>query len=129
MALRPIHADFSRCLEEGLLLDEANFRRRAGLTQSKLDDAVRHGRLLRIEDADGRRAIPALHVDQSLSQVEVQAVLRLLHEFPARAQWLFLTTPKGSLATPDGRVRSPVEALRDGDFTHVLKTALGFTER
>lgn len=128
MAFQLAQSDFSRHLADGMLLEEAMFQQQAGMTRAELEDAVRHGRVLRIEGAEAGHAYPALHVDRTLNQTEVQAVLRLLQAFPPKAQWLFMTTPKGTLATPAGQVRTPVEALRDGDFPHVLRTALRFTE-
>lgn len=114
---------------DAALLDEATFCARSGYAPRQLSDAVAAGRVLRIDDADGLPAYPAFHVDPSLNQVELSAVLKRISDFPPAARWLFLATPKGSLAAANGRPRTPLEALRAGDFIKVERTAAGFVER
>jgi hypothetical protein len=117
---------FERLGADGTLLDQATFCARSSLSPKELADAVAAGKVLRIDDSDGAPAYPAFHVDPSINQVELAAVLKRISDFPPTAQWLFLTTAKGSLATAAGIRRTPLAALRDGDFSAVERTATGF---
>ncbi len=85
--------------------------------------------MLRIDDEAGVPAYPACHVDPPLSQAELSSVLKRISDFPPTARWLFLATPKGSLAAANGRPRTPLDALRAGEFDKVERTAAGFVER
>lgn len=114
---------------DAVLLDQATFCARSGFGPQQLSAAVVAGRVLRIDDEDGVPAYPAFHVDPTLNQAELTAVLKRISDFPPTARWLFLATPKGSLAAANGRPRTPLDALRDGEFHRVERTAAGFVER
>lgn len=113
---------------DAALMDHATFCEHSGLTSKELSEAVGAGRVLRIVNSDGVPAYPAFHVDPTVNHVELFAVMKRISDFPPAAQWLFLTTPKGSLATDGGRPRTPLAALRDGDFDKVERMATCFVE-
>jgi hypothetical protein len=114
---------------DGALLDHATFCALSGYSPTLLSEAVAAGKVLRIADGDGVPAYPAFQVDTTVSRVELSAVLKRIADFPPTSQWLFLVTPKGSLATAAGKPRTPVEALRAGDFDRVERTTSGFIDR
>jgi hypothetical protein len=113
---------------DAALMDHATFCEHSGFTSKELSEAVAGGRVLRIDDAEGVPAYPAFHVDPTINHNELFAVMKRISDFPPAAQWLFLTTPKGSLANEDGRPRTPLGALRDGDFDKVERMAACFVE-
>lgn len=113
---------------DAALMDHATFCEHAGLTSNELSQAVAAGRVLRIDDADGVPSYPAFHIDPTINHSELFAVMKRLSDFPPAAQFLFLATPKGSLATADGIPRTPLAALRDGDFDKVERMAMCFVE-
>jgi hypothetical protein len=61
---------------------------------------------------------------------ELSRVIARLGDSSGGSKYLFFTRPKGSLARPDtGVPRTPLEALREGDFDAVMRTAHGHSER
>lgn len=61
---------------------------------------------------------------------DLQRVIALLGDSSGGSKYLFLTLPKGSLAKQEtGTPRTPLEALKDGDFDAVMRAAHGFSER
>jgi hypothetical protein len=51
-------------------------------------------------------------------------VCKVLAELPVGAQWVFLTTPKGSLSG-----LTPMQALAQGRYADVRTAAQGYAER
>jgi len=116
-------------LSAGEFLDSAEFRKRAGITRQALRKAVASRRMFYLE-AGGIRANPAFCLADSLERSQVETGTKLLGDLSGGSKWLFFTTVKGSLAKPDsGRARTPVQALVDGDFEKVKRTATGYAER
>lgn len=113
---------------DAALMDHATFCEHSGLSSRELFEAVATGRVLRIDDAEGVPAYPAFYADPTINHTELFAVMKRISDFPPAAQWLFLATPKGSLATADGKPRTPLAALRDGDFNKVERMATCFVE-
>ena len=61
---------------------------------------------------------------------DLERVIARLGALSGGSKYLFLTLPKGSLARPDtGTPRTPLEALKDGNFDAVMRTAHGYSER
>lgn len=144
LAMRPasmtstIATTFDALMAAGELVNEADFCARSGLTPQQVDAAVDSGRLFRLE-VGRARGYPAFLLDPALDRNQVEAVAEVLADRPAGARLAFFTTPRGSLATSGpvangvlsgtGTPRTPVEALRDGQFERVKQAALSSNGR
>lgn len=137
-AASTIATTFDALLATGELLAEAQFCERSGMTPPQVQAAVDAGRLFRLEVGQ-LRGYPAFVLDPELDRVQVDAITQLLAGRPAGAQFAFFTTPRGSLATSGpivngvltghGIPRTPLQALRDGEFEPVKRAALSSMER
>ena len=120
---------FEALLAKGLLLDSAAFQERTGISRQAMSKAVTARRLFYV-DLGARRGYPAFYADASLQRRQVEAVSKLLGDLPGGSKFLFFTTPKGSTAKPEsGQARTPLQALRDGDFERVKRAAVGYAQR
>lgn len=137
-AASTIATTFDAMLAAGELLDEAQFCERSGLAPAQVQSAVSAGRLFRLEVGQ-LRGYPAFVLDPALDRGQVEAITQLLVGRSAGAQFAFFVTPRGSLATSGpivngvlkghGNPRTPLQALRDGDFEPVKRAALSSIER
>lgn len=122
-------AAFDALLHEGALLDSAAFLERAGFTRQALSKAVLANRLFYVE-VGPRRGYPAFYADPALQRKQIEAVCKLLGDLSGASKWLFFITPKGSLAGQEsGEARTPLQALRAGEFAKVKTAAAGFAQR
>ena len=120
---------FARLLEQGHLLASGAFQERAGVSRQALSKAVAERRLFYI-DFGRRRGYPAFYTDLSLQRKQIGEVSKILGDLSGGSKWLFFTTPKGSLASPDtGVPRTPLQALRDGEYARVTLAASGYAQR
>lgn len=137
-ATSTIATTFDALMASGELVDEAVFRKRSGLTPEQLSAALDAGRVFRLEVGQAR-GYPAFLLDSSLDRGQIEAVAELLVGCAAGTKFTFFTTPRGNLATPgpvvDGVVtgvgtpRTPLRALRDGEFESVKRAALSSNGR
>lgn len=133
-----IATTFDALMASGELVDEAIFLDRSGLTSAQLSEALAAGRVFRLEAGD-TRGYPAFLLDPSLDRGQVELLAALLADRPAGARFAFFTTPRGSLATTgpsadgvlsgSGAPRTPLQALRDGEFNRVRQAALSSNGR
>lgn len=132
-ATSTIATTFDALMASGELVDEAVFRERSGLTSAQLSAAVDAGRVFRLEVGQAR-GYPSFLLDPSLDRSQLEAVAELLVGCAAGTKFSFFRTPRGSLATPGtvvdgvltsiGTPRTPLRALRDGEFESVKRVAL-----
>lgn len=121
-------------LASGDLLDATEFCKRAGLSLDQLQAAVADGRLFYVEK-DGLQGYPAFYLDAAVDRRVLESVCKLLGPASGGTKWQFFITPRGSLASPgktldsvlteDGKPRTPLQALRDGDVDLVMRAAQG----
>lgn len=133
-----IATTFDTLLAAGELVDELEFCERSRLTPTQLTAALTAGRVFRLE-AGAARGYPAFLLDHELDRNQVETVSELLGESSPGSKFAFFTTPRGSLATPGpmagdvrvgtGTPRTPLQALRDGDFGPVKQAALSSNGR
>ena len=120
---------FARLLEQGHLLESGAFQERAGVSRQALSKAVAERRMFYI-DFGRRRGYPAFYTDLSLQRKQIGDISKILGDLSGGSKWLFFTTPKGSLASPDtGVPRTPLQALRDGEYARVKLAASGYAQR
>lgn len=137
-ATSTIATTFDALMASGELVDEAEFCARAGLTPQQLAAAVDAGRLFRLEVGHAR-GYPAFLLDPAVDRDQVEAVAEVLADRPAGARLAFFTTPRGSLAVPGpmadgvltgcGTPRTPIQALREGEFDLVKRVAVSSNGR
>ena len=122
-----VRESFERLLAQGELLEGAEFLARTGITRQALSKAIGAQRLFYVQ-VDGRHAYPAFYADHTLQRRQVETISKLLGEIGGGSKWLFFTSAKGSLASLEsGQARSPLQALRDGDFERVKRAAAGYS--
>ena len=143
---------FYSALAHGRLIPSAMFRSSSGLSSSALSRAVREGRLFFVE-LDGIRAFPSFYLDRRYRLRDLEQVAKRLQGMSGGAKWLFFVMPKGSLSrglastshanagdavVAEGSgaaagadavsLRTPLQAIEDGDIELVLRTATGYAE-
>ena len=100
-----------------------------GIGRQAMSKAVTANRLFYV-DLGARRGYPAFYADASLQRRQVEAVSKLLGKLSGGSGFLFFSTPKGSMARPEsGQARTPLQALRAGDFERVKRAAAGYAQR
>jgi hypothetical protein len=138
---------FQAGLVEGSLLTSAEFQKRVGWTRQALSRAVLANRILFLE-VGGIRAYPAFYADRRYNRKDLETVTKLLGDLSEGSKWVFFTTAKGSLTrsaavklvsrrpkegslTLDlaARMRTPLEAIEQGDMAMVKRAALGYAQR
>ena len=149
-----VQSTFDDLLARGELLESAEFQEQARWTRQALSRAVLAGRVFYLEVGGGIRAYPAFYLDPRYSRKDVESVTKLLGDISGGAKWLFFTTPKGSLASPNGASaearapnkprtkptsganhqlaggpRTPLRALEDGDVELVKRSAKAYAAR
>ena len=93
-------------------------------TADGIAEAVAGGSLFYVF-RDGQRHFPSFFIGRTKQERRhLTEVTRLLASVDGLANWLFFTTPKGSL----GAV-TPLEALGGRRFAAVKRTAEGFAQR
>ncbi|MFG6463719.1 hypothetical protein ACG04Q_19250 [Roseateles sp. DXS20W] len=127
---------FLRLVAEGHLIDSAELQRRAGVTRQAVSKAVAARRLFYLEHG-GQRGYPAFFLDPELERTQVEAVSKQLGDLSGGSKFMFFTTARGSLATAgeirrgvmteSGVPRTPLQALKDGDFERVRMAAEAFS--
>lgn len=136
-----VQSTFEALLTSGELLESSQFRARVGWTRQALSKAVLGHRLFFLE-VGAVRAFPALYLDLRYNRKDVEAVTKLLGDLSGGSKWLFFTTQKASLARSgaepragqasaarQGRPRTPLQAIEDGDVELVKLAAAGYAER
>lgn len=127
---------FESKVASGDLLLGTEFQRRAGWSHQALSEAVQAGRVCCVE-VGGTRAYPDFYLDPRYSREDLEKVTELLGERSPGSKFVFFTTPKGSLARPDGPgcspgptvPRTPLQALEEGDIELVRRAATGYAQR
>lgn len=104
------------------LIPEAEFCGAAGFSSKGLERALFAKRVFAVEKG-GQPCFPDFYLDKRYGRRQLQAVCKLLGDLPGGSKLQFFTTPKGSL-----NGRTPLDALADGDFALVRRTAEGFAE-
>jgi hypothetical protein len=115
-------------------------------SSSAITRAVREGRRFFVE-LDGIRALPAFFLDPRYRVRDLEAVTKQLRGISDAAKWVFFILPKGSLSrallegsedvaaawgstgsAEPGNVtlRTPLQAIEDGDIELVLRTAAAY---
>jgi len=107
----------------GALIDAAELARRRGISPEQVGELIAQHRIFSLE-RDGKTLYPAFLAEPTADLRRLEAVCRRLGTLPGGSKWQFFVTPKGSLAG-----RTPLEALRDGDFAAVKVASDGFRER
>jgi hypothetical protein len=123
---------FNRLMADGQIVDSAEFQRRAGITRQALSKAVAARRLFYLEFG-GRRGYPAFFLDPGFNRADLETVSKLLGDVGGGTKFGFFVTPRGSLATAgrivdgvlteNGTPRTPLRAMRDGEFERVKAAA------
>lgn len=103
-----------------LLLGEAEFLERRHWSKRSLHAATSGKRVFFVERA-GVRTYPAFLADSRSNLRQVGNVCARLGDLPGGSKWQFFATPKGSL-----NGRTPLQAIADGDFAAVMRSAEGF---
>lgn len=141
---------FYLALAQGRLIPVTALRSNAEHSSSTITRAVREGRKFFVE-LDGIRALPAFFLDPRYRVRDLEAVTKQLHGISDGAKWLFFTMPKGPLSrasppTPLERsrnphevqsstgasepsnvvLRTPLQAIEDGDIELVLRAAAAY---
>ena len=119
-------------LTAGDLLDGPVFCKRAGWSLDPLQAAVADGRGVYVEK-DGLQGYPAFYLDAAVDRRVLESMCKLLGPATGGTKWQFFVTPRGSLAslgktvdgvlTEDGNLRTPLQALRDGEVELVMRAA------
>lgn len=141
---------FYLAIARGSLVPTTVFRSSSGRSSSALSRAVRAGRLFFVE-LDGIRAFPSFFVDPRYPLRDLEAVTKQLAGISFGAKWLFFVLPKASLSSakavaPSGysgdatavhsagcaaeadgvSLRTPLQAIEDGDVELVLRIAAAY---
>ncbi|MDP3457042.1 hypothetical protein [Methyloversatilis sp.] len=107
----------------GKLLPISAFAKRTGRSVAEVATDLAERRLFCI-DFESVAYVPVFLGDPTLQRSGVGAVVTALADLPSETKSKFFTTPKGSLGG-----QTPVEALKNGRLTAVLRAAEGFAER
>jgi hypothetical protein len=94
-----------------------------GITRQALNKALRANRIFAVE-VNGENYYPAFYADARLDRRKVEKVARTLGDLGGWSKWQFFSSPKGSLGG-----LAPLDALRKGKLSEVLRAASGFAER
>lgn len=105
------------------LLPSGEFTEALGITRQALNKAVQAGRMFALESG-GENFYPAFLIDPALERRRVERVVKTLDTLSSWEKWLFFTSPKTSL----GR-RTPIEAMKRGEYERVLRAAAAQAER
>lgn len=141
---------FYLALAQGGLIPVTALRSNSQHSSSAITRAVREGRRFFVE-LDGVRALPAFFLDPRYRLRDLEHVTKQLHGISDAAKWVFFILPKGLLSrtlqsTPPessegvaeargstgsaepGNVvlRTPLQAIEDGDIELVLRTAAAY---
>lgn len=141
---------FYLALAQGRLIPATALRSNSEHSSSAITRGVREGRKFFVE-LDGIRALPAFFLDPRYRVRDLEAVTKQLHGISDGAKWLFFIMPKGSLSrsllsTPLERsgdadeiqsstgaiepsvvtLRTPLQAIADGDIELVLRAAAAY---
>lgn len=122
-----MEASFNAALQQGVLIDSAGFQAACQQTPEAISEGVLAGRIFCVE-LDGVRAYPSFYLDSRYDRKQLEAVTKLLGDLSGASKLQFFSTPKGSLSLPD-RLRTPLQAIEDGDIELVKRSALGFLQR
>lgn len=106
----------------GRLVDEPTFLAGSGMSLEALQLALRERRMFRLY-WQGKDWFPAFMQGPAEAVVQLQLVAQTLDGLSPGSRMAFFTQQRGSLATPDGRPRTPLEALQDGDIDRVVRAA------
>lgn len=105
------------------LVEEREFAEALGCPVERVAKLVAAGALFVVE-RDGARLYPSFFTDPTLDLRQLGTVVKLLEGWDNFTKWRFFISGKGSLGGS-----TPLEALRQGQFAQVKKTAEGFAER
>ena len=128
---------FNELLAAGEILLTPEFLDRLKVTRQALSKAVLDNRIFFLE-VDGVKGCPAFYADGRYNRGQLEDITRLLGDLSGGSKWVFFTTPKGSLARAgrvardgqeEGKPRTPLQALADGDIDRVKATATAYAER
>lgn len=103
-----------------VLIGEAEFLERRQWSKRSLQTATDRRRVFFV-DRDGVRTYPSFLADTQSNLRQVGNVCARLGDLPGGSKLQFFATPKGSLSG-----RTPLQAIADGDFTAVMRSAEGF---
>lgn len=106
-----------------VLLGEAEFRKRRHWSKRHLETATSRRRVFFVE-RDGIRTYPSFLADPHFDLRQVGNACARLGNLPGGSKWQFFATAKGSLSG-----RTPLQAIADGDFAAVMRSAEGFANR
>lgn len=113
-----------RCINEGLLLASADFIAPLAISRQALSKAVKEHRMFYVDGPSNAQLYPAFFITHTQQRRQLEKVSKQLGDLPGASKWQFFITPKASLAG-----RTPVDALKDGEFERVLTAATAFRER
>lgn len=106
-----------------VLLGEAEFLKRRHWSKRCLATTTSRRRVFFVE-RDGIRNYPSFLADSHFDFRQVGNACARLGDLPGGSKWQFFATAKGSLSG-----RTPLQAIADGDFAAVMRSAEGFANR
>lgn len=109
-------------LAQGLVVSSHEMCKVLGISRQGLYKAKKANRLFSFFRA-GQHYYPAFFGNPSFDQVQIQKVCKVLGQLPASAKWQFFNTASYSMNS-----RTPLQALRAGQFDRVLLLAAAFSE-
>ena len=105
------------------------------MSATELQHAVEIRRIFHIQ-VDGVRAYPSFFLYRTLDRTALEERSALLGDITGGRKFRFFTTARGSLANPgavvngvlieDGSPRTPLQTLRDGGISQVIRAASAY---
>lgn len=110
---------------EGRLLLDAEIRKRLGLSNHALRDALKEKRMFALKGPSGKFYYPAFFADEkTYNRIVLEQVCMALGDIPAASKWGFFTLPRLSLGG-----QTPLEAIAKGNkLDIVMNAAKAFAE-
>ena len=110
----------ARRIENKELLSTDAMRKVLGIAQAEINDAVAENRLFAFVGPDGEHYYPAFYADADVDRSAIELVAQELRDIPAASKYHFFVSKRTNLGA------TPLEALKRGRVTEVLRAASGF---
>ena len=110
----------ARRIESKELLSAQELRSALGVAQQVIDEAVASNRLFAFVGPDGERYYPAFYAAADMNRSALELVAQELLDLPAPSKYHFFVSKRTNLG------ETPLEALKRGRVTEVLRAASGF---
>jgi hypothetical protein len=112
----------NQLVDSGLLIDLQSLQKALSLTAGDIADAVREGRLFRV-DVSEEQYYPAFFANKTIPLTVLESVSLTLGPLSGWLKWDFFTAARGSLGD-----KSPLEALALGQMERVIARAESFRD-